>query len=59
MWQNWQVNIMAILKHLKSHNADYSLALDYLMFRHDELTQKPILDANGNRILREEFYLDG
>jgi len=29
------------------------------MFRHDELTQKPILDANGNRILREEFYLDG
>lgn len=29
------------------------------MFQHNERTQKPILDGNGNKILREEYYLDG
>ena len=29
------------------------------MFQHDELTQKPILDNAWNKILREEYYLDG
>lgn len=29
------------------------------MFQHNELTQKPVLDAKGNMILREEYYLDG
>jgi len=33
--------------------------LEYLLFKHNELTGKPILDANGNMILREEYYLDG
>lgn len=50
---------MAVLKHLSSKNADYEKALEYLIFQHDERTQKPILDANGNQILREEYYLDG
>ena len=50
---------MAIIKHLSSKNADYGSALEYLMFQHNEKTQKPILDAKGNRILREEYYLDG
>lgn len=50
---------MAVLKHLSSKNADYGKALEYLIFQHDERTQKPILDANGNQILREEYYLDG
>ena len=50
---------MAVLKHLSSKNADYGKALEYLIFQHDERTQKPVLDANGNRILREEYYLDG
>lgn len=50
---------MAVLKHLSSKNADYGKALEYLIFQHDEHTQKPILDANGNQILREEYYLDG
>lgn len=50
---------MAILKHIASKNADYGKSLEYLMFQHDELTQKPVLDNAGNMILREEYYLDG
>lgn len=50
---------MAVLKHLSSKNSDYSKALEYLMFQHNERTQQPILDSNGNMILRDEYYLDG
>ena len=50
---------MAILKHLSSKNSDYGKALEYLMFQHNETTQQPLLDANGKKMLREEFYLDG
>lgn len=50
---------MAILKHLSSKSSDYGKALEYLMFQHNERTQKPLLDANGNMMLRKEYYLDG
>ena len=50
---------MAVLKHLSSKSADYSKALEYLMFQHNERTQKPILDEKGNMVLRDEYYLDG
>ena len=50
---------MAILKHIASKNADYGEAERYLIFQHDEYTQKPILDDNRNMLLREEYYLDG
>ena len=50
---------MAVLKHLSSKSADYAKALEYLMFQHDERTQKPILDEKGQMILRDEYYLDG
>ena len=50
---------MAILKHIKSRNANYSDALDYLLYQHDEKSGKPVLDEYGNRLLREEFYMDG
>ena len=50
---------MAILKHLSSKSSDYSAVLDYLMFQHDEITGKELLDENGHRLLRTEFYLDG
>ena len=49
---------MAILKHIKSRNANYPDALDYLLYQHDEENGKPILDEYGNRLLREEFYID-
>ena len=46
---------MAILKHIKNRNANYSDALDYLLYQHDEKIGKPVLDEYGNRLLREEF----
>ena len=53
------MTFMAILKHIASKNADYGEAERYLIFQHDEYTQKPILDENGHMLLREEYYLDG
>ena len=50
---------MAILKHIASKSSNYGAALEYLIFKHDELWKTPILDQNGNRIMRDEFYLDG
>ncbi len=50
---------VAILKHLSSKNANYGKALEYLIFRHDERNGRPLRDENGNRMLREEYYLDG
>lgn len=50
---------MATIKHIKSRNANYSNALDYLLFQHNEGTMKPVLDDMGRKLLREEFYIDG
>ena len=50
---------MAILKHIASKSSNYGAALEYLIFKHDEIRKAPILDQNGNRIMRDEFYLDG
>lgn len=48
---------MAILKHIASKNADYGEAERYLIFQHDEYTQKPILDENGHMLIREEYQV--
>lgn len=50
---------MAILKHLTNKSSNYGKALEYLIYQHNEFTQKPILDGNGNMQLREELYIDG
>ena len=50
---------MAVLKHIASKNADYGEAIKYLLYQHDEFTQKPILGEQGRLQLREEFYMDG
>lgn len=50
---------MATLKHIKSRNTNYSNAIDYLLFQHNEGTMKPVLDDMGRKLLREEFYMDG
>ena len=50
---------MAIVKHIKSRNANYSAAINYLLFEHDEKTGKKIVDGSGRSILRKEFYMDG
>ena len=39
---------MAIVKHIKSRNANYSAAINYLLFEHDEKTGKKIVDESGN-----------
>ena len=47
---------MAVIKHIASKNADYGESERYLIFQHNEYTQKPILDDEGHMILREEYY---
>ena len=50
---------MAVIKHIASKNTDYGESERYLIFQHNEYTQKPVLDENGHMILRDEYYLDG
>ena len=35
---------MAILKHIASRSSNHGAALEYLIFKHDELRRTPILD---------------
>lgn len=49
---------MAIVKHIKSRNANYSDALNYLIFQHDESTGKMILDEFDRPLRRDELYVD-
>ena len=50
---------VAVIKHIASKNADYGESERYLIFQHNEYTQKPVLDENGRMILRDVYYLDG
>lgn len=50
---------MAIIKHIKIRNSNYDAATDYLCFKHDEFTNKPILNEDGQMIPRDEYLLDG
>ena len=51
--------IVAILKHVAGKSADYGAVLDYLKYEHDEVLKKPLLDANGNWVLRRDILLEG
>ena len=57
--KKWQVNIVAIVKHISIKNANYDAAIDYLTMQHDEFTNKPILDDSGNEIPRDFYLLEG
>ena len=50
---------MAIVKHIKSKNANYTDAINYLFYQHDEKTKTLLLNEYGQPMLREEFYADG
>ena len=50
---------MAVLKHLASKSSNYGAALTYLLYDHDEKSGKVVRDANGNRILRKEYWING
>ena len=50
---------MAVLKHLASKSSNYGAVLAYLLYDHDEKNGKVLRDANGNRILRREYWING
>lgn len=50
---------MATVKHIKIKNQNYNATVQYLTYQHNEFTNKPILDENGNMILRGEYLIDG
>ena len=52
------MNIVAILKHIASKNADYGKSLEYLMFEHTE-NGTPVRNEEGDMIMRERFLLEG
>lgn len=56
---DWQVILLAIIKHVKSHNANYSNVMDYLLFQHDPKTGVLLHNDLGQRFFREDFYKDG
>ena len=49
---------MAIIKHVPIKNADYSKALEYLLFKH-AANGKPVRNENGNLIMRDGVLIDG
>ncbi len=50
---------MAVIKHIAIKNSSYTAAVQYLSYKHNEYTNKPILDESGNMILRDSFLLEG
>lgn len=58
-FRKWQVNIVAVIKHIAIKNSNYNAASDYLTTKHDEFTSKPILDEQGRRIPRDEYIIEG
>ncbi len=50
---------MAILKHGTSKNSNYNDVLSYLLYEHDGYTLKPLLDENGDMMLRRDYILGG
>ena len=50
---------MATVKHINIHNSNYNSAVEYLTYEHDELTKKPIRDASGRMIERDNYLIDG
>ena len=49
---------MAILKHLSSKSTNYGNAVRYLMFEHDRLSGKPLIE-DGHLVMRENFLIEG
>lgn len=49
---------MATVKHIAIRNSNYSATTDYLTMQHNEFTNKPILDQNGEMIPRDFYLMD-
>ena len=50
---------MAIIKHIPVKNRYYSAAVEYLTCKFDEHTMKPLVDAKGRIIMRDDFLIEG
>ena len=50
---------MAILKHFSMKSGNYSGAINYLTYKHDEFTQKVVNDDYGHPVLRDGIIFDG
>lgn len=50
---------MAIIKHIPVKNRYYSAAVEYLTCKFDEHTMKPLEDAKGRIMMRENFLIEG
>ena len=50
---------MAILKHFSMKSGNYSGAINYLTYEHDEFTQKVVNDEYGHPVLRDGIIFDG
>ena len=49
---------MAIVKHIKSRNANYSAAINYLLFEHDEKPGKDCISRiaeSSNELIHNRF----
>lgn len=46
---------LATFKHITSKNADYGAAEAYLLYAHDEFTNKPIRDEQGRLVPRSDY----
>lgn len=50
---------MAIIKHIPVKNRYYSAAVEYLTCKFNEHTMKPLEDAKGRMIMRDNFLIEG
>ena len=50
---------MAIIKHIPVKNRYYSAAVEYFTCKFDEHTMKPLEDAKGRMIMRDNFLIEG
>ena len=53
-----EAHLIAILKHISVHNSNYSAAVLYFMYQHDNHA-RPIYDEAGLMIERENLLIDG
>lgn len=50
---------MAIIKHIPVKNRYYSAAVEYLTCKFDEHTMKPLVDAKGRMMMRDNYLIEG
>lgn len=50
---------MAVIKHISVKGSNGGDALNYVLYKHNEMTGEMVLDDRGNPVMRDEFYLDG